>query len=289
MKILILGSSGFLGGYIWKRLAKKFKVYSNGQKKRKNELTNNLILEKLIKKINPDVIINTSGLTDIDICEQYPNLSKKINLDLLNNIFLVKKKYNLDFKLIHFSTDQMYSPKKNIKNSENLNIKNLNTYTKHKLKAEKVCLKNKSIIFRLNLIGKSYATKQSLLDKVHSNLSKKMKVTGFIDSFYSPLSVNTVAKIIEKIIIGKKLHFSGIFNLGSKKGMSKYELIVYFAKKTKLYQKKLIEKSKINKICKTKRSKFNRLNSEKFMKKFNIILPETTSEINKVVKHYEKN
>tara|TARA_A100001011_G_scaffold300224_1_gene313517 strand:+ start:26138 stop:27007 length:870 start_codon:yes stop_codon:yes gene_type:complete len=289
VKILLLGSSGFLGNYIYNQLNKKFNIYTNGRKKRKKELTNYIILEKLIIKIKPDVLINTSGLTNIDICEKKPNKSKKINLNLLKNIFLIKKKYNLGFKLIHFSTDQMYSPKKNIQNTEKNKTKSLNTYVRHKLKAEKICLKNNSIVFRLNLIGKSYASKKSLTDMVYQNLLRKLKIVGFVDSFYSPLSVNTVSEIIEKIILKKKNHISGLFNLGSKNGISKYDLIVYFSKKIKLFDKNLIKKGKINAFCKTKRSKYNRLNNQKFIKKFNMNLPTTKSEINKIAKYYEKN
>ena len=133
MKILIFGSSGFLGKYIFDTLKKenKFKIYDNGIKKKKINLTKKIFIEKIICKIRPDLIINCAAISDVDICEKNPKLSKKINLDLIRNIINLKKK--LKFNFIHFSTDQIYNPKKNIKNKEKKIYKPLNIYSKHKI------------------------------------------------------------------------------------------------------------------------------------------------------------
>ena len=58
MKILILGSSGFLGLTIYKVLSKSFDVIHNGLRKRKYDLSKKRQLFKLIYKSNPDLIIN---------------------------------------------------------------------------------------------------------------------------------------------------------------------------------------------------------------------------------------
>jgi dTDP-4-dehydrorhamnose reductase len=288
VKILLLGSSGFLGIYLNKVLKEKFTVITTGLNKRKNDLTKYVNIKKLIEKTKPNIIINASGLTDIEICQSKPNLSEKINIDIIKNIFLIRKKNNFNFEFLHFSTDHMYNPKNNIKNNELMSTSPVNTYTKHKLQAEKICLTNNSLVFRLNLIGKSRSSKKSFTDWIYEKLKKNDEINGFIDSFYSPLSVETVAKIIKKIILKKLLCNSGIFNMGSKDGISKYNLIVDFSKKLGIYKKNLIKKNKINRMCKTKRSNYNRLNTNKFEKVFKIHLPFIKSEINKVTKHYEK-
>ena len=289
MKILLLGSSGFLGIYLNKKLNKKFNVTTNGLNKRNNDLTKYINIEKIIQKVKPNIIINASGLTDIEVCQIKPELSKKININIIKNIFFVKKKYKLNFKFLHFSTDHMYCPKKNIKNKETLNINSVNTYTEHKLEAEKISLANDSLVFRLNLIGQSSSTKKSFTDWIYKKLKNEEEIIGFVDSFYSPLSAETVANIIKQLI-SKKLHNTlGLFNIGSKEGISKYNLIVHFSKKLGVFKQNLIKKGKINKLCKTKRSNYNRLNTNKFEKTFKINLPTIKSEINKVSKYYEKN
>ena len=149
MNILILGTSGYLGKSIYFYLKKNLshKIIGTGLAKKNTDLTNIKNLKKIISKKKPKLIINCSGLTNIDICEKYKKKSEDININLIKNIFLVKKSYNLSFQLIHFSTDQMYNPKRNIKNKESNNFKPINIYSRHKLDGEKICIKNHGMVF----------------------------------------------------------------------------------------------------------------------------------------------
>lgn len=288
MKVLILGTSGFLGGALYKYLkTKKYSIFHTGLFKRKTDLVNINNLKKIILTSKPDLVINCCGLTNIDDCEKSKKLSKAINVDIIKNIFLIKKYYNLLFQFIHFSTDQIYNAKKNKRNKETETFKPANTYSLHKLKAEKICLKNSAIVFRTNLIGKSFSEKKSFTDWIYTNLKNNMEIYGFVDSHYSPLGVITVSKIIEKIILGNKWNKTGLYNLGSSDGISKFKLIETFSKKIGIFKKNLIKKEKINNICFTKRTKNNRLNVEKFKNQFKIKLPKISAEINKLVKFYE--
>ncbi len=287
MKILILGSSGFLGKYIYYKLKKNFLVFSTGLRRRRKDFNNFLNLKKLILKLKPNIIINCSGLTDIEKCQKNPILSKKINVNILKKIFKLKK--YLDFKLIHFSTDQIYNPKKNKKNNENNLYLPINIYSSHKLKSEKICLKNHALIFRINIIGKSYSKKKSFSDWVYESLNQKKTINGFIDSFYSPLTTTTISEIIEKILLTNKYKYYGIYNLGSSSGISKFDLIKNFSKKLRIFDKKLVKKNLINDICITPRTKFNMLNIKKFENKFSIKLPSIKSELEKLVRMYKSN
>ena len=78
---LIFGVTGQDGSYLVEfLLKKKYKVYTTGKKKRSYNLNDFTIIKKKILNINPDIIINSAGLTDIEICENKPSLSKKIAL-----------------------------------------------------------------------------------------------------------------------------------------------------------------------------------------------------------------
>jgi dTDP-4-dehydrorhamnose reductase len=288
VRILILGTSGFLGKTLYKVLKKnKYSIFHTGLLKKKKNLTNINNLIRIIFSSKPNLIINCCGLTNIDRCEEESKLSKKINLEIIKNIFFIKKNYNLSYQLIHFSTDQVYNPKKNIKNKENSFYKPINIYSTHKLLAEQICLKNTAIVFRLNLIGKSIAKKESFTDWIYKNIKKNKKINGFTDSYYSPLSAETVSKIINKIIKKNQLDNTGIYNLGSTNGISKINLIKKFSSKLKIFNEKLIIKEKINNICKTIRTRNNRLCVKKFEKKFKIKLPNILLEIKRIVKDYE--
>jgi dTDP-4-dehydrorhamnose reductase len=112
MKILILGSSGLLGNKIYYFLKKKgLNVIHNGLKKKNLDLKNLNNLKILLNK-KPDLIINCAAITNIDKCEKFYNETSKINVRLGKNIFFLKKKLNLKFSVIFFSTDQVYESKK---------------------------------------------------------------------------------------------------------------------------------------------------------------------------------
>ena len=104
LNVLILGSSGVLGKSIYSELKtkKNIKLFNNGLKKRKFDMTNKKKLSNFIKSIIPNIIINCSGIVDIDFCERQKTKAKKINFEIVKNLFLINKKCKINFFLIHF-------------------------------------------------------------------------------------------------------------------------------------------------------------------------------------------
>lgn len=94
MNILLLGSSGVLGKELYKNIKsiQNVKIFHNGLLKKKYDLLNVRRLEKTIKDSKPNLIINASAISDIDICEKNKKKTYKINVGLVNNIFNIKKK-----------------------------------------------------------------------------------------------------------------------------------------------------------------------------------------------------
>ena len=280
MKILIFGSSGILGYKLYIKLKSSNKVYHNGLTKRKLNL-NYKNIEKLLKKICPDFIINCAALTNIDDCEKNKKKCKKINLELIKNLFLVKKKNKLKFNLLHFSTDQMYDSKIR-SNSELSKIFIKNYYTWTKIKSEQICLKNNAIVLRTNFFGFS---KKGLTfsDWVRKKFKSNKKFYLVDDVYFNPLSLTTISEIIEKII-KKKLFFSGIYNLGCKDKISKKDFAIKYAKLNKIYKKNYGIK-KINKLVKTRRPNNMYMDIKKFQNKFKIKLPKLVNEIKKEISY----
>ena len=99
MRILILGSSGYLGSQLYKSLKsiKKIRLFHNGLKRKKIDLTKFSELKEFIIRTKPNLIINCSGIANVDICEIKKKISYKINVSAIKNIFLIKKKLNLSF------------------------------------------------------------------------------------------------------------------------------------------------------------------------------------------------
>ena len=100
------------------------------------------------------------------------------------------------------------------------------------------------------------------------------------------LRIKTLSEIIKKIIKSNKI-YPGLFNLASKKGLSKKDFYILFFKH--LNRNIEFKTVKVNSYLNTKRSKNMLMSVNKFEKKFKIQLPLVENEIKKeVAENYEK-
>jgi len=285
MKILILGSSGFLGKLIYKKIKNNFNVINNGLKKKRISLVSFKKTNELLLNINPNLIINCAALTNIDQCEKFPKKSYDVNVKAVENIFKVKKKNNLNFFFIQFSNDSLYDSKNNINNNETKIPKINNIYSRHKNLVEKICLKNKSLIFRTNFFGKY---KNNITNWIYKETVSKNKkeINLFDDINFSPLRATKIAEIISYIIQKGYYNKNGIYNLGSRNGLSKYNFAILFLKKLNFLKKKKINKVKSLHYVKVKRSRNMKMSVVKFEKNFKMKLNTLKKEISLCANEY---
>jgi len=151
-KILITGSSGYIGSCLYKfLLKKKYTVYGIDKVKTNNikntfkaNLNNTNKLDKIIKKINPKIIIHLAAQSTLD------QINKKKKY-ILNNYIATKNllksmnKYRIN-KIIFSSTAAVYK-NNNLNLKENSTLGPNNIYGSTKLKCEKIIRKNKEIKF----------------------------------------------------------------------------------------------------------------------------------------------
>jgi dTDP-4-dehydrorhamnose reductase len=284
MKVLILGSSGLLGYRLFKFLkTKKLIVISNGLRKSKYNLKKKNNILRLLKK-KPDWIINCVAKTDISDCEKNKTEALNVNSKILYDLFFLKSKFNFNFKLLQISTDQFYNHQYDSDNKENSKISILNHYTYTKKKAEDICKKNDSIILRTNFFGKGHNKKDSFSDWVYKKFISGDNFYLFDDIFFSPIRIVFLCEMIYKIILTGR-QYNGIYNLGSKKGLSKKIFSIIFAKSLNIYNSNYTT-VKSSKILKIKRPNNMIMNCKKFEKKFQISLPTLKNQILDEVENY---
>ncbi len=270
MKIYIAGASGQLGSFLKNKLKNKKNIIIFT--KRYNLL--NIKSYKYLKKIKPDVIINCSGLTDVNLCEFNYIKALKLNQtipDNLNNFCVSEKIF-----LIHISTDHIYDGKKNNKSKEN-QIKIRNNYAKSKLKGEAKINSKKFLILRTNFFG-HYKIKKGLLNWIQNSYRKNKKIKIFKNIYFSPLHISSLVNILIKLCYKK---IPGIYNLGSRGGISKASFVkkIIKFKKIKLNYEEINYQNHNNSI---KRPKNMIMSVSKFEKKFKIRLPTINNEIFKI-------
>ena len=277
--LFITGANGLFGKVFVSHLKNKninFKIF----KRKKNFSYNHNYLKKIFEKNSFTHIINLAAITNVDQSEKKKKITKDVNVNFLKIICNIIKKKKI--KLIHFSTDQMYYDYKT-NNEDNINI--VNYYTKTKVMSEQIANKVNALILRTNFFGKSLSKKRlSFSDWIFKNLKKKNKISLAGDLYFSPLSMNTLKKILVKILTSKN---TGIYNLGSIKGKSRYEFAIRFAKLLNL-NLEFIKKVRIKELqLLAKRNKDMRMKIKKFEKDFKIKLPSLEQEIGKEAKNYE--
>ena len=169
----------------------------------------------MINNLKPDIIINLIANTDVDDCEINISKAFSINCSVLENIVSSSK----DSYLIHISTDQIYSGN-GPHVEEKANPKNIYSITKYI--SEFIANKKRSLILRTNFVGKSYSEKSSFTDWVVKYSEAKKQMYLFKDLFFSPVHTSFLSDVIIKALLDNKV---GIYNLGSKNGITKANFI----------------------------------------------------------------
>lgn len=279
--IFILGSEGLLGSALKKYLKntekKNFLIFTIAKKNSdfNINLKNFSKLKKILHKNKIDILVNCAAHTNLIKCE---NSFRKINkINVLLPKFLNKLSQKLNFKLVHISTDSIYSSSKKEKlNKENDKISYSNNYSKSKLIAENSINKKKNLILRSNFISinnKSFP--KFLLD----NIKKNKHVYLYEDYYTSSLDLNTYIKIFVKIL---KADLRGVYNIGSRDSISKKEFAIKFSKRI---NKKLIYSSiSVNQAKKIKRNVNIGMNVEKLEKKLKSKMINSNQVIKNLIK-----
>jgi len=173
----------------------------------------------VINKYEPDVVIHTVGLANIEQCEKNADLAQHINVDLSENIASACNELNV--KLVHISTDHLFSGK-NKMSTEDGDIKPVNFYAKTKrwgeLKAQENC--KDVLIIRTNFFGWGTKYRQSFSDFILSSLKDGKPVNLFQDVFFTPILINELVDKVHQLV---DLNASGIFNVVGNERLSKYE------------------------------------------------------------------
>ncbi len=277
MKILISGSNGLLGCNLKNYFNSKKIIFSTIGKKNCNfegDISNNKFVEQSIKKFKPNIFINLAAITNIDYCELHEDEAYKINTEFPEVASRILKQINENSYMIQISTDQVYSGK-GPHAEKNVNI--INQYSLTKFECEKKLSNFNAICLRTNFFGNSINTdKLSFSDKIIKASKNKSNIDVFDDVYFSPVSFLTIFEVIDKLMKKKLI---GIYNLGTKNGMSKKDFAIHLCECFKLDTNYIVGNSLESVNLKAKRPYDMRLNSSKLERDLNINFKNLRDEI----------
>ena len=281
-KLLIIGIGGLTGSKIANLAKERYQIYGSYNLRNPNfEFANqfkmdlfdlNKIQQK-ISEINPEIIINTTGINNVDYCETHQEHAQKINVDALIEMKKISAKNNI--KLIQLSSDSIFDGGKNESYVETDKANPINFYGKTKLEGEKIILSNENnLVVRAsvlygwlpeNISEFESSSKKSLnfVQWLITELKNNRKVEIVKDEISSPIIVEDFARSILHLI---ELNEKGIFHAAPDLIINRFE----FSKKIAEYlnlDTKLIFPTTIKKLGrKVSTGKNKSLNSKKLEK-----------------------
>jgi len=238
----------------------------------------------ILKKHQPNIVIHTAALTNVEKCESDLALAHEINADLAGNIAIACDRQKI--KLVHISTDHLFSGEQEFL-SERTSPTPINNYAKTKLEGERQVRKNcnKALVIRTNFFGWGVGYRKSFSDFIVDKLRNNETVNLFSDVFFTPILAEELSKKVHKLIDN---NCNGIYSVVGSERLSKYEFGIKLANCFEL-NPSLINKSSINdKINLVNRPKDMSLSNKKICKVLECEFP-TIDEQFQVLKQQENN
>ncbi|WP_430929056.1 dTDP-4-dehydrorhamnose reductase [Polaribacter marinivivus] len=235
IKVVITGSNGLLGQSLLNLLLKdkdSYQVYGFSRGKNRSgredfnyisiDITEKEELDKKLEQIQPDYIINTAAMTQVDDCETNKQACDILNVDVVKWMtrFASKSKTHI----IHLSTDFIFDGKKGYyKETDKPNP--LSYYGLSKLKSEQVLKDSKinfTILRTILVYGKVFdMSRSNIVLWVREMLEKNKEITIVDDQYRMPTYVEDLAMAC-KIAMDKKA--LGIYHISSNTLLSVYEI-----------------------------------------------------------------
>lgn len=237
MKICVIGGSGVIGSKMVQFFSKNnhdvtytYHTHktSSSSKEYKLDITDAKETEKIIKKINPQIIIHTSAITNIDLCETEKELAYLVNVKGTENIIKSAKKINA--KLVYLSTSFVFDGKEKMYyEGDKPSPSTYYGYTK--MKGEEA-IKNSELEYLILRIDQPYCWIEkyqhtnSVL-RVINTLSENKTLNEVKDWWNTPTYVPDIVLATSKLL---KNRSNGIFHLVGSDFINRYKWSIEVAR-----------------------------------------------------------
>ena len=231
LKVLVLGSTGMIGHQVYKFLesSDKYEMFNISYRKKLNkesilcDITDQDKFINIVKSISPDFIINCIGI-----------LIEEANLDIKKAIFinayfphkLMSVADELKSKLIHISTDCVFSGNKKTPYVENDFKDGKGTYAKSKGLGE--IINENHLTLRTSVIGPELKTNGEEL--FHWFMSQSGEINGYKNSIWSGVTTLVLAKTVGWAI---ENNITGLYHVTNNKSIDKFSLLCLIKKNTR--------------------------------------------------------
>jgi len=191
------------------------------------DITRRLDVSKVVDEFEPEIIVNTAAITDVDLCETERAQAWKANVSGVENLLYAAKLVGAS--IVHLSTDYVFDGKSG-PYDEHARPNPLSYYGKTKLASENILRLSENpftIIRTMILYGVGINVKLNFALWLVKNLSERKPVRVVDDQVGNPTLVDDLAYAILKSI---ELGRTGIYHVAGRNLASRYDFALTLAR-----------------------------------------------------------
>ena len=289
-KILVTGMNGQVGFELMKTLAPLGKVI--GVDVKDCDLAQSAMIDALLDRVKPDIIVNPAAYTAVDKAESEPTVAHAINAQAPKTLARQASRRNIP--IIHFSTDYIFDGTKEEPYVEDDTPNPKSVYGKTKWLGEEAVRQNaaKHVILRTSWVFGAHGVN---FLKTMLKLSKERdKMSIVSDQIGAPTSARMLAEVTAEIVKQLLQEFSyrkyGTYHLVADGETSWYGYAKYVVEQANALGMETKLTPKNIKAIKTKdfplpaaRPANSRLDTAKVIETFGVTLPTWQSEVDLVL------
>jgi len=234
MKILITGANGLVGRTLLNQMAvlPQWQVFatSRGQDHMPTsgytyieaDLIRQTDVEYLVRKVQPDIVVHSAAMTQVDVCEINRQEAIHLNIEATHRLVRLVQSYGTHF--IYLSTDFVFDGVKGMYD-ENDSPNPINFYGYTKAEAEKI-VENSGLPFNVVRTVLVYGTlrnmsRSNLVLWVIKNLQEGKPIRVVNDQWRTPTYVHDLADGLRLLA---RLRPIGYFNLAGSEYITPYQI-----------------------------------------------------------------
>ncbi len=231
MSVLVLGANGLVGSSLVRTCLDQGVAVSGTYHTGQPAFDANLLkldirdaqqIRAVIEQVEPDAVVNCAAYTDVDGCEENPELSYDVNADAPG--ILAQECAERSIFFVHLSTDYVFDGEADESYTEDDDPKPIQVYGETKLKGEQRVLEahSKAIVCRLSFVwGRHGATGEleGFPKWVLGQARDDKPVPLFIDQYVTPTRSGYAAEVVLELL---DADVEGVFHVVSRECVTPY-------------------------------------------------------------------
>jgi len=224
MKSLIIGASGLVGGYLYKRFSALEEAVGTAFPEKQRDflfldIRDASALRKLFLEYKPQIVLCPAAISNVEFCQEHPDESRSVNIEGLSNVIKESKRSNS--RLVFFSSEYVFDGRNGPYLEDEL-PNPINEYGKEKLEIENLIQRELSnyIIVRTTVIYGWEKEGKNFIMHMLKNLRQAIPMKVPVDQFSSPTYAGDLADAVGELVsAGHK----GIFNIVGSQVINRFE------------------------------------------------------------------